>query len=164
MANWVIWVEFLEQRLGAAGLVGGEWLIFGNTLGALAQVALHDEKSDKHQGDRAAPEQQRDALDGRAIEDEIAIADDHEIDDFLVGLARLNHAADFPAQIDGQFGIGVGNGLVLADQAAQFFESSAGAFRRPDRRPTGLLRFGLEAMLRSTRKMRQKRGPERSCG
>ena len=54
---------------------------------------------------------------GGPIEDEIAIANNHEIDDFRIGFACLNHAADFPAQIDGEFGIGIGNGLVLADQA-----------------------------------------------
>ncbi len=39
----------------------------------------------------------------------------------LSRLAGLDHAADFAAQILRQFGVGVGDVLVLADEAAQFF-------------------------------------------
>ena len=56
------------------------------------------------------------------------VAGDHEIDDFLVALAVLDHAAYFAAQILRQFGVGIGDVLVLTDQAAQFLGQSSSRF------------------------------------
>ena len=46
----------------------------------------------------------------------------------IVVVAILDHAAYFTAQILGQFGVGIGNRLILTNQAAQFFGKVQQAF------------------------------------
>ncbi len=56
-------VEFLEQRIGAAGFIGGEGLVFGSdALGAAALVTNQGDDAENEQDDRPDPQQQRGAL------------------------------------------------------------------------------------------------------
>jgi hypothetical protein len=68
-----------------------------------------------------APQQPGAALHRRAVEHEVAVALHHEVQDLLLTLALLQLLADLFAQVHRQVGMRRGNGLVLADQAAQFF-------------------------------------------
>ena len=58
----------------------------------------------------------------RVVEHKVTVAGDQKLDDLLVALARLDHLVDLGTQVMGEFGIRVGQRLVLADQAAQFLD------------------------------------------
>ena len=65
------------------------------------------------------PEQQRRALERRPVEDEVAVAADHELADFAIALASSDLCANLAPQVVRQFGIGTRQGFVLADETAQ---------------------------------------------
>src|SRR5512137_495114 len=86
---------------------------------ARAQRAHERDDGQHAEHQRAQPQQQRRRIERRLVEHEVAVAVDHEVDDLAVGLARLDLLVDLPAQVDGEFGVRLGDRLVLADEAAQ---------------------------------------------
>ena len=73
----------------------------------------------EQQRERPEPQQPRARLHRRIVEDEIAVARDEERADLVVALAGHRQRAHFAAKIVGQPGAGIGERLVLADEAAQ---------------------------------------------
>ena len=69
----------------------------------------------------AEPEQRGLGVESRFVADEITVAVDHEVDDLLVVLALAEHAENLFAQVGGDRCVGVGDVLVLALGATQFF-------------------------------------------
>src|SRR5690606_13882213 len=61
-------------------------------------------------------------LHGRTVKHEIAVTLGKERDDLLVAASGGNLFGDLLAQVAGEIGIGIGDGLVLADQAAQLVD------------------------------------------
>jgi hypothetical protein len=113
-------IPVVQQGLGTPRLVATQRALVGERPLASPQVEQQRGQGGDEQQAGTKPEQQRDALDRRTVEDEIAIADDHKVDDFLV--------ADLPAAImprisrrrsTASSAFESAMGLVLADQAAQ---------------------------------------------
>jgi hypothetical protein len=84
-----------------------------------AQDSRNDEHPDQHEGERRKPQQPRAGLERRVVEHEVVVARDQVVLDLVVAFSTLHHVVDLLAQILGQVGIGVGQVLILADQAAQ---------------------------------------------
>jgi hypothetical protein len=80
-----------------------------------------DEPTQAQQGKRAGPQRERIALDGRTVQDEISVASDHVVADLPIALTAGDHRLDLTSQVDSEFGVGIGQRLILAHQAAQFF-------------------------------------------
>src|SRR5512143_3390968 len=79
-----------------------------------AAYDVHQNEQPEHEKQEwTEPQQIGDALERRAIEHEITVACDQEVDDLLVVLALLHHAVDFAPQVMGERRIGVGERLIL---------------------------------------------------
>lgn len=88
--------------------------------GLLLFAGRHDAEHHRHQQQhRAEPQQIRQRFDRRTVQDEIAIALHEIVLHVGLGGAGTQFFANLAAQVDGQVGVGIGEGLVLADEAAQ---------------------------------------------
>ena len=76
---------------------------------------------------RSQPQHQRRALEWRLQQHEIAVARDYEINHRRVAVAGDQPFADDDAEVLGQIGVGIVDGLVLAHQAAEPLGYFAGA-------------------------------------
>ena len=102
--------------------------------GPVARADRPHEDDDGEHGQQAGtePQQQRHGVELRLVQHEGAVTLDHVVDDFLVGLARLDLLVHLATQVDRQFRVRLGDRLVLADQAAQLrgqFDSALGRDR-----------------------------------
>lgn len=80
----------------------------------------HDAEDRRHQQQRRAePQQIGQRFDGRPVQDKIAIALHEVILHGGLGGAGAELFANLAAQVDGEVGVGIGEGLVLAHEAAQ---------------------------------------------
>jgi hypothetical protein len=81
--------------------------------------AQHDQHAYDQDHERTDPQQRGAGLERRTVQHEVAIARDHIGDNLLVALALHDHLVGLLAQVLGKLGIGIGQILVLTDQAAQ---------------------------------------------
>lgn len=58
------------------------------------------------------------------IENEVPVAIHHETDNCIITLTRFDQLVGFQTKVTGQFGIGVCERLILANQAAQFIDQA----------------------------------------
>jgi hypothetical protein len=93
--------------------------MFGRELRAPPQHERQRAQADHEQSRRADPQQRGAGLERRAVANEVAIAVGHELHHLLVAGAAAQLLADLAAQVVGEARMRVGNGLVLAHQAAQ---------------------------------------------
>ena len=95
------------------GVITGRCIRASSQAGRQCRQTQHDEEC------RTEPEQRRAGMQGRPVEHELAIALHHVAADVLIGRPGRNLLANTGAQIHRQISLGIGDGLVLADQAAQ---------------------------------------------
>src|ERR1043165_10274086 len=86
---------------------------------AAAQEAQHEVEAGNQEEERSGPEEERRRLERRPVEQEVAVALDHEVDDLALGLAGGELLADLVAQVDRERRVRFGERLVLAHEAAQ---------------------------------------------
>src|SRR5579859_6605048 len=87
---------------------------------ALAPDPAHEEEGpERKQEKRPEPEEHRGRLERRPVEHEVAVAVHEVVDDLPLAPARLELLADLPAQVEREVGVGIGERLVLAYEAAQ---------------------------------------------
>src|ERR1700728_778229 len=86
----------------------------------LAHHTINDDATQEQHDERSAPDEQGLGLQRRAEAHEFTVAIGHETEYRIVAFAGNQQFAHLPAKIDGQIGVRVGDGLVLADETAQF--------------------------------------------
>ena len=86
---------------------------------ATVQIDIEGNQRAEEKNGGTGPQNHRTGLKRRVVEHKVAVAVDHVLDDFFVGAAGIDLLDHLIAQIDGKFRIGVGNRLILANEAAQ---------------------------------------------
>ena len=107
----------------SAGSSSSMRLGFERVVGQVRAATDHEGQRDQRNGQqrgRRQPQHRGGGVERRTVEDEVAVAIGHVAADLLGRLAALEHLAHLLAQVDGEVGVRVGDGLVLAHQAAQF--------------------------------------------
>src|SRR5215510_11658778 len=106
-----------EQALRGPALLGRERRLIGAP--ALPHAARERPEAREREQRGPEPEQKRVRAEARPVEHELAVPAHHEAEDLLVAPAGGDLLADLAPQVDRELGVGIGEGLVLAHEAAQ---------------------------------------------